>query len=335
MDNSELELTMRYSDHPLDLTFASKNLSRREFLGAASAAIAIAGSSASASAAAPSAYNGKLCFFSKALQSMNWKRLAQAVKRMGFDGVDLTVRKGGHVAPERAAEDLPKAVAIIREAGLEVPMITTALTSATDPTARPILATAGKLSIAYFKAGYYYYEFKDVRGELRKAGQEFRGLANLAKDCGIQVGYHNHSEYIGGPVWDFAPFIEPLDPKWAGYYFDPCHATAEGGVAGWKSALHFATPRLKMVAVKDFNWKKTSKGWEVAVCPLGEGRVDIKEFLHILAGATFQGPISLHIEYEPEDMAVPEREPKTISDTERDLAFLKDHLRGAYGASEK
>ena len=313
----------------------SNRFSRREFLGAASAAIAVAPSSAPALAAAPSAYNGKLCFFSKALQSMDWQRLAEAVKRMGFDGVDLTVRKGGHVAPERAAEDLPKAVAIIRGAGLDVGMITTALTSAQDPTARPILSTAAKLGIHYFKAGYYYYEFKDVRGELRKAGQEFRDLANLAKECGIQVGYHNHSEYIGGPVWDFAPFIEPLDPKWAGYYFDPCHATAEGGVAGWKSALHFAAPRLKMVSVKDFNWKKTAKGWEVAVCPLGEGKVDVKEFFRILAATNFQGPVSLHIEYEPEEMPAAEREPKTIADTTRDLAFLKDCIRAAYGSSDK
>ena len=313
----------------------SNLLSRRDFLGAASAAIAIAGNAPSSGAAAPSAYNGKLCFFSKALQTMDWKRLAEATKRMGFDGIDLTVRKGGHVAPERAAEDLPKAVAVIREAGLDVPMITTALTSATDPTARPILATAAKLSISYFKTGYYYYEFKDVRAELQRAGNELRALAALAKDCGIQLGYHNHSEYIGGPVWDFAPFIESLDPKWAGYYFDPCHATAEGGAGGWKSALHFAAPRLKMVAVKDFTWKKSAKGWQVEICSLGEGMVDFKEVSRILAGANFQGPISLHIEYEPEDMPAAEREPKTISDTGRDLAFLKKHIRDAYETSGK
>ena len=44
--------------------------------------------------------------------------------------------------PERAAEDLPKAVAAIRAEGLEVPMITTALVAADDPTAVPILSTA-------------------------------------------------------------------------------------------------------------------------------------------------------------------------------------------------
>jgi sugar phosphate isomerase/epimerase len=42
----------------------------------------------------------------------DWRELAQAVKAAGFGGIDLTVRKGGHVAPERVKEDLPKAVEV-------------------------------------------------------------------------------------------------------------------------------------------------------------------------------------------------------------------------------
>ena len=70
--------------------------------------------------------------------------MAQSAKRAGFGGIDLTVRTGGHVMPQRAAEDLPKAVAAIRAEGLEVPMITTELLSGDDPTAAPILSTAGE-----------------------------------------------------------------------------------------------------------------------------------------------------------------------------------------------
>jgi len=53
-------------------------------------------------------YTGALCLFSKPLPDMDWCRLAQAAKTVGFDGIDLTVRRGGHVRPERAAEDSPK-----------------------------------------------------------------------------------------------------------------------------------------------------------------------------------------------------------------------------------
>jgi sugar phosphate isomerase/epimerase len=258
---------------------------------------------------------------------MDWRRLSRSAKRLGFDGLDLTVRKGGHVLPERAAEDLPQAVATAREEGLDVPMITTALTSAEDPTAHPILSTAGRLGIPYFKAGYYLYEHKDVRQEVARAGRDLRGLVDLATQCGVQAGFHNHSEYIGAALWDAASFIEPLDPKWAGYYFDARHAVAEGGAGAWKTAVHLVKSRLKMVAVKDFSWVKTVTGWQDANCPLGEGMVDWKYVIVELCRAGFQGPISLHLEYEVPGATKEAHEENILAATARDLAFLKARLR--------
>jgi sugar phosphate isomerase/epimerase len=326
-------------EHSLDthsLSGRRKGLSRRDFFASAAACAAAVALPSNTLQSRPSAgpYKGKLCFFSKPLPEMDWRRLAQNAKRVGFGGIDLTVRTGGHVLPEKAAEDLPKAVAAIREEGLEVPMITTALTSADDPTTRPILSTAAKLSIPYYKPGYYMYDFIDVRKELERAGAEFRRLAALGGQYGIQVGYHNHQEYMGAPVWDMARVIEPLDPKWAGYYFDPRHAVAEGGVGGWKIATNLVMPRLKMVAVKDFYWEKTpTKGWQAVNCPLGEGMVDWKYFFKTIAQAGFQGPISLHIEYLDEEVAhsTPANEEKILAATHRDLEFLKARVREAYG----
>ena len=48
----------------------------------------------------------KICIFSKQLQWMNYQEMASSVAGMGYDGIDLTVRKEGHVLPERVAEDL-------------------------------------------------------------------------------------------------------------------------------------------------------------------------------------------------------------------------------------
>jgi sugar phosphate isomerase/epimerase len=308
------------------------DMPRRQFLEiAAVAPLAAALSTARAHAGAGvGSFKGKLCFFSKALPKKDWRNLAKACKSLGFDGVDLTVRKGGHVAPERAAEDLPKAVGAIREEGLDVPMITTALTSANDPTARPILSTAARFGIPCFKAGYYHYGYQDVRADREQAGRDFQGLAKLAAEAGIQVGFHNHTEYIGAALWDAATFIEPLDTRWAGYYFDPRHATAEGGGGAWRSALHLALPRLKMVAVKDCVWQKTAKGWRDANCPLGEGIVDWGYFFTALARSGFNGPISLHLEYEIAGAEPGVHEEETLKAAKRDLEFLKSGLREAY-----
>jgi sugar phosphate isomerase/epimerase len=275
-------------------------------------------------------FNGAISLFSKHLPAMDWARMARAVKKLGFGGIDLTVRPGGHVPPEHASEDLPKAVAAIRAEGLSVPMITTALTSSGDPTAKPILSTAGKLSIPFFKPGYYRYSFVDVRGELQKAMNDFRSLTEVSKQSGVQCGFHNHEGYIGAQLWDVAQTIDQLDPKWVGYYFDIRHAVAEGGVAGWKIALNLAAPRIKMIAVKDSYWEKSSKGWRQVNCPLGQGMVDWQAYFKALRQANFQGPISLHLEYEIPGATTAAQEENTLAAAQRDFEFLKGQLQGAY-----
>ena len=232
-------------------------LSRRGFLSGAVRSAA----GALVARAATGGFRGTVCFFSKHLPELTAGELARAVAALGFGGVDLTVRPGGHVIPERAALDLPPFLAAVREQGLEVPMITTGLVSAADSTARPLLETAGRHRVPFFKPGYYRYAFVDVRRELNRFAADLGGLAALAAECGVQLGYHNHAGYIGGPVWDVARVIEGLDPRWVGYYFDVRHAVVEGGDGGWRAALNLIAPRLKMVAVKDFFWEKGPQGW--------------------------------------------------------------------------
>jgi sugar phosphate isomerase/epimerase len=269
---------------------------------------------------------------------LSWQELAQRAKRAGFGGIDLTVRGAGHVLPQRVVEDLPRAVAAIRAEGLDVPMITTELVAADDPTAVPILSTAGKLSIPFLKPGYGHYKFADVRKELEEASNQLRGLVALAQKFGVQVGYHNHSGYIGAPIWDVARVIDTLDPKWAGYYFDLLHATAEGGGAGWRIAANLVMPRLKMLAAKDFYWeKKGAAGWQETTCPLGEGMCHYKEFLRMAASGGFHGPISLHLEYQipgvsdEQGIALSrERDGEVMAAAQRDLNTLKSLVREAY-----
>jgi L-ribulose-5-phosphate 3-epimerase len=117
-------------------------VTRRRFLAAATGAVAGAVVSRVDARAASAGFRGSLCLFSKHLPSLEAEPLARAVKSLGFAGIDLTVRPGGHVAPERAAEDLPRFLKAVRDEGVAVPMITTALVSSSEPTARPILDTA-------------------------------------------------------------------------------------------------------------------------------------------------------------------------------------------------
>jgi L-ribulose-5-phosphate 3-epimerase len=295
------------------------------------AAPVVAASSRRARAGAPprdkAARPGPVCLFSKHLPKMQPGAMARAVKALGFEGIDLTVRPKGHVEPAAATEQLPAAVEAIRSEGLVVPLITTELLSAEDPTARPILAAAGKLGVPLFKPGYYKYAYKDVRRELREAGAKLRGLTDLGRRAHVQLGFHNHGDMLGGVVWDAVTIVDPLDARWAGYYFDTRHAFAEGGQSGWKLAAHLVGARVKAVSVKDFHWEKTGGKWTIRKVPLGQGMVDVAGIFTILAQYGFSGPISLHLEYDIEggDDAV-------LKAAERDLAVLRKTLASVYAS---
>jgi L-ribulose-5-phosphate 3-epimerase len=292
---------------------------RRDFARSAALAgtMALAGGQAGAAPSRP-----PLCLFSKHLPKLNYSELAQTVKQIGFDGVDLTVRPEGHVLAGRVAEDLPRAVETLRGAGLVVPMITTGLTSANDPAARPTIETAGRLGVPRFKLGYWNYRDQEsIDARLFQVRGDVSGLVALAREQGVTAGYHNHSgNYVGAAVWDTRAIIGDMDPRAIGYYFDPCHATAEGGEGGWRIATRMALARIQMVAIKDFFWEKSGGKWKMQMCPLGEGMVRWAEFFGMLAAARFHGPISMHAEYEPVDEAA----------LGRDFAFLKNQVDTAY-----
>jgi L-ribulose-5-phosphate 3-epimerase len=298
-------------------------MDRRRFL-ATTAAIAAAPSLVSAAPKRP----GPICFFSKHLPKLGPREMAKRLRAVGFDGIELTVRPGGHVLPEQVQTALPKAIEEIRAEGMDVPIIATALTSADDPTLGPILSTAAKLGVGIFRTGWFSYAYNDVHAELRRAGQALARLADAAKRAHIALAYQNHVGQLGGAVWDLSSIIEPLDSRWAGVYFDIRHAVAEGTGGSWKLATHLVAPRVKVFSVKDFYWARAPNGsWEAKDCPLGQGMVDLRLPLQLMANQSFRGPFTVFLEYEPAGGA---GEDKIVAAAGRDLKFLKDRLAEVY-----
>jgi sugar phosphate isomerase/epimerase len=239
------------------------------------------------------------------------------------------VRHGGHVSPEKVETDLPRAVEAIRAAGMEVPIIATALSDAADPTLAPILSTAAKLRVPLFRSGWYTYALGDVRKELKQAGQSLAKLAEAAKRHHIELAYQNHVGNLGAAVWDLDSALAPLDPRWAGVYFDIRHAVAEGTAGSWKLAIALVAPRVKVFSVKDFYWERAPQGWSAKDCPLGQGMVDVRAPLQILAKHDFRGPITVFLEYKPPGG---DGEDQVIAAAARDLQYLKARIAEAYPA---
>jgi sugar phosphate isomerase/epimerase len=232
------------------------------------------------------------------------------------------------VAPERVTQELPKVAAALRDQGLAIPMISTGITSAQEPIARPTLAAMKKHGIRYYKLGYYPYgDVTAWKSRLAAVRKDLEGLVRLNQEMGVVAGFHNHAgPSVGGALWDSWAILQGLDAKSVGFYFDPSHATIEGGNHGWKLNFLRVSQRLKMIAIKDYVWEKSGGSWRTRWVPLGEGMVRWGEFCGLLARASFNGPISLHIEYDPGGSTRSARLEKSLEAAERDLKFLRQHL---------
>lgn len=303
-------------------------LTRREALAAAVAATAPA-------AGAGERPRPKLCLFTKHLPGLAYKELARTLGALGFAAADLTVRPRGHVLPERVERDLPAAYEALAAEGIETPMITTGLLSSRDPAARPTLYTAARLGIPFFKLGYYRYRnLLELEPFLARVKTDVESLAAVAAHAGIVGGFHNHSgTYVGSSLWDHWWILRDTEPEHVGFYFDPCHATIEGGSAGWEIGFHRLKSRLKMVACKDFAWEKRAGEWKAAMCPLGQGMVDYPKFFRLLADSGFAGPISLHVEYPIEAPTEAQRIEQEMLAIETDFQYLRRQYESVYGTA--
>lgn len=281
----------------------------------------------------PPPVQDRICLFTDHLDDFGYTYadVATMLVPLKIAGPDLTVRPGGLVPPDRVTEELPKAAAAFRDQGMTVPMLSTNLTSASDPTATPILVTMQKQGIRYFKLGYYHYhDLTQWESELATQRKDLAGLLDVGRKAGVRAGFHNHSgATIGGALWDSWEFLKPLDPAAVGFYYDPAHATIEGFRHTWKLNLQRISPRLMMVALKDFVWEKSSKGWQTRWCPLGEGMVNWDEFFQLLNRFPFPGPLSVHIEYDPGGKTRSERVENCLAAAQRDITFVREHLAKA------
>jgi len=271
--------------------------------------------------------------FSKMLGEFPVAEAARRIKSLGFDGVDLTVRPGGHVRPDRVAADLPEAVRAIRGEGLTVPMISTAITRAADPHAGPTLAAAAALGIRRAKLGYWDAPAGGLLAAIDGARRDLDGLERLAESSHLTLGLHNHSGpgYVTCQPMTVWTLLRDRNPEHVAAYYDPGHAAVEGGLGGWRQALELLGPRIRLVAVKDFGWKaepgRPKAVWRSEQVPLKDGLVPWPEFFRALAALRYDGPVSFHSEYKGPHSWRELSTEALLAQTADDLTFVKSLVK--------
>ena len=274
----------------------------------------------------------QICVFSKHLQFLDYEIMAQTAAEIGFDGVDLTVRPGGHVLPENVTRDLPRAVKAVERAGLKVPMMTTRITSAGEAHTEEILKTASDSGITHYRMGYWSYDHSlSIMDNLNQYRVEMQKLSALNKKYGIRGAYQNHSgKRVGGPVWDLWHLLKDLDPERIGCQYDVRHATIEGGYS-WPLGMRLLSDYIRDTVIKDCIWIEKEGEWHHHSVPLGEGMVDWQRYFNLIKEKNIFGPISMHFEYplydKNTDPSPEQRKAQTVQNMQKDLKWLRKELK--------
>ncbi len=290
-------------------------MNRRQFI-ATSAAVAAA---PSALAKAPA--HNPFCVFTKPFQSLTYDELADLIAELGFNGIEGTIRPGGHITPEQVPDELPRMVEALRKRKLELTIMASGINNADDKLNIRQLQVAAKLGVKRYRMGYHKYDLKQpILKQMNELRPVFKNLVALNQELGIQAIYQNHSgsNYVGAPLWDLHELFKAHDPKYLAVGFDMSHATAEATRA-WPLHANLLRPRIGALYVKSFRWENNKR----LNCALAEGIVDQK-YPRQLIKSGFTGPINLHEEYI--NHRDPKLVPQHIAAIKKDVATVKGWL---------
>jgi sugar phosphate isomerase/epimerase len=246
----------------------------------------------------PLILNFPIRLFSKPLDRYEFNFVCDCVSGAGIGGLDLTVRTGGKVEPEKVETLLPELVGQARRQKLEVDMIVTGIVSASDQYTERILKTASSSGVKYYRLGWVEYDNKkDVWETLQEYRTRFIKIEEINEKYKIHGGYQNHSgNLVGGPVWDLHELLRNLKPEFLGSQYDVRHAMVEG-TDTWMIGMKLISHHIKTLAIKDFIWKTDVGKPQPVTVPLGDGMIDWDMYFKLVKELNIIAPITLHIEY--------------------------------------
>lgn len=255
----------------------------------------------------------------------------RSAKQAGFDGIDITLRGGGHVLPESVEMGLAAARQSADQAGATIAMATTSITDTSSPYAEDILASCAHYDVRTIKLGYWRYEpFGTLAKQLQAARESLKRITTLASKYDVMPCVHVHSgDILANGGANLYLILQDFSPDEVGAYVDPMHMTVEGGLSGWEMGLDLLAPWIKLVGVKNFRWIENGRDdhgqqrYRPQYTPLSEGQAPLPEFMARLNQLGYDGVVSLHSEYKGQSSFKQLSTPELLTQSAADLKYLK------------
>ena len=247
---------------------------------------------------------------SKFFGSLSVEGLGRKVIELGYDGIDVNVRDSHPVNPDNAVDALKAAVGHWNELGLGCPLAT-APVDMVDPTstvAARLYEACGLAGVPRLKLGFWKYSAGDDYWDaVSRARSAIEGFARLSEQTGVQTCYQVHSgPNLGSNCAGLMHLIQGFDPRLVGAYPDIGHMALDG--EDWDMGFAMVADHLSIIGAKDAHHAPRREGELPRYVPkfvkLGDGSVDWERCLGALRRVGFDGPISVHTEYDFDETVI-------------------------------
>ena len=103
-----------------------------------------------------------IAVFEKPIQNLDYDRMGEELAKMGVQGIEATIRKGGHIEPKDAEAEVPKMVKSLGKNGQKALIATCNVNSASSENA-DFLRVLKANGITRYRMDYFRYDLtKDL-----------------------------------------------------------------------------------------------------------------------------------------------------------------------------
>lgn len=225
-----------------------------------------------------------------------WKmalpELGVFVKKLGLDGIELPVRPGYQVEPERVEKDLPRAAAILADCGVRIGSIA-------GPTDERTIAACAEARVPIIRIcvtvnGNYFQVETNVQ-------RDFDRMVPLLEKHRVAIGVQNHCGMDVCNAMEVHHLIEKYSPRHVCAVWDPAHCSLHGEEPEMAADIlwsHLRLVNLKNVFRRRVNGPEAETAeWKLYWTTARHGFASWSRVAAILKERGYEGDICLTAEY--------------------------------------
>lgn len=297
-------------------------MKRRHFLAQSGLAAAGAGL---VSADQTKASEWPVVVFEKPIQTLDYDRMGEELAKMGLQGIEATIRRGGHIDPKDAETEVPKMVASLAKNDHKA-IIAACNVNSTDEKDANFLRILKANGITRYRMDYFRYDLKkDLLPQVKENTAKLKEIEAMNREIGVQALYQIHAgaKYAGSLAWDAAMMFDGVDPDHAAIAFDLRHIRAGSGLS-FETALAAMRKHVRAIYVKDAKWGG-ERSDKIKNVPLDTGMVSQKTFQAVKKDHSPM-PLSLHMEWGKSSIYPKNEVMEAVKNIARDAKVLKSWL---------